>query len=65
MSSEFSAASFPGLTGHHTAPALAMPNAHANAIGSLPDSTATLSPGKIPDRARALPIIRDSRWTSA
>jgi len=45
-SSRFSAASLRGFTGHHTAPARLIPNTQPNATGSLPDSTATLSPGR-------------------
>ena len=41
-SSRFSSASLRGLTGHHTAPARAMPKTHANAIGSLADRIADL-----------------------
>ena len=63
--SRFSAASLRGLTGHHTAPARAMPNTQLKATGSLPDSTATLSPGRMPDRARPWPTDQDSRCTSA
>ncbi len=61
----FSAASLRGLTGHQTAPARAMPNTQEKATGSLADSTATLSPGWMPDRASACPITQDSCWTSA
>ena len=64
-SSRFSAASLRGFTGHHTAPARAMPNTHEKATGSLADRTATLSPGRMPDRASAWPITQDSRCTSA
>ena len=52
-SSRFSAASLRGLTGHHTAPARAMPNTQENATGSLADRIATLSPGRTPERASA------------
>ena len=61
----FSAASLRGFTGHQTAPARAMPNTQEKATGSLADSTATLSPGRMPDRASACPISQDSCWTSA
>ena len=64
-SSRFSAASLRGLTGHHTAPARAMPNTQQNATGSLPDRMATLSPGRTPDRARARAMANESRCTSA
>ena len=62
--SRFSAASFRGLTGHHTAPAREMPNTQPNAIGSFADKIATLSPGPTEDRSRARAIRQDSRWTS-
>ena len=64
-SSRFSAASLRGLTGHQTAPARLMPNTQPKATGSLPDRTATLSPGLMPDLASALPTDQDSRRTSA
>ena len=59
--SAVSAASLRGLTGHQTAPAREMPKTQLNATGSLPDSTATLSPGWMPDRASARPTSQDSR----
>ena len=64
-SSRFSAASLRGLTGHQTAPARLMPNTAPNATGSLPDSTATLSPGLMPERASARATDQDRRCTSA
>src|SRR5262245_28296556 len=63
-SSRFSVASLRGLTGHHTAPARAMPTTQENATGSFAESTATLSPGRTPDRDRARAIDQDSLCTS-
>ena len=62
--SRFSAASLRGLTGHHTAPAREMPNTQLNAIGSLADKIATLSPDWICDRSSARATRQDSRCTS-
>jgi hypothetical protein len=63
-SSRFSSASLRGLTGHQTAPARAMPKTHANAVGSLPDRTATESPGRTPERTSAPATRRLKSWTS-
>ena len=64
-SSRFSAASFRGLTGHHTAPAREMPKTLPNARGSLADRIATRSPGWTPRRASAAATWRESACTSA
>ena len=60
----FSAASLRGFTGHQTAPAREMPNTHANAVASLLDSTATLSPTAMPALRNARATRWLMRWTS-
>ena len=64
-SSRFSAASLRGLTGHHTAAAREIPNTQVNAVGSLAERIATLSPGRTPRRVSAIATRRDVSWTSA
>ena len=64
-SSRFSSASLRGLTGHHTAPARAMPKTHANDWGSLPERIATESPGRTPERVSAPATRREKACTSA
>ena len=64
-SSRFSSASLRGLTGHHTAPARAIPKTQANDVGSLADRIATECPGRTPERASAPATRRERSCTSA
>ncbi len=61
--SRFSAASFRGLIGHHTAPARVIPKTQEKAIGSLADRIATFAPAETPDRRKARAIVNDKACT--